>query len=340
MIGRSFNRVINSKWFQHPVFWVLSLYTIGSYFSISNAVKFIDFFYAVLFHIPLLFLVYLNLVVLIPSFLQQRRYLLFALLGSAAIFAAYGLHELTFEILLPILPTEYYMVSFTDWEVLVTIFAIYFVLTTLLKLSKSWYVLQQVEREKLAIELNSLKTQVNPHFLFNSLNSIYSLALAKSDQTPETVLELSNLLRYMLYEVGEEKVELGKEIEMMENYIELQKLRADRTTDIRFELKGEPENKKVAPLLFFPLIENSFKHGVKGVSDKAYVHISIKSEDTRLHFDIANNKGQVDEVEHGKYGGIGLENVKRRLALIYPNKHEFEITETPELYRVTLSIDI
>ena len=340
MIGRVFNKVINSKWFQHPVFWVLSLYTIGSYFSISNTVKFIDFFYAGLFHIPLLFLVYINLVVLIPRFLQQRRYILFVLLGAATLYGAYGLHELTFEILLPILPTEYYMVSFTDWEVLVTIFTIYFVLTTLLKLSKSWYVLQQVEKEKLAIELNSLKTQVNPHFLFNSLNSIYSLSLSKSERTPESVLELSNLLRYMLYEVAEDKVELGKEIEMMENYIELQKLRADQSADIRFELSGEPENKRIAPLLFFPLIENSFKHGVKGVSNEGYVHIAIQTEDKKLQFNIANNKGQVDEVEHGKYGGIGLENVKRRLALIYPKQHEFKLTETDDLYQVTLSIDL
>lgn len=330
-------KVINSKWFQHPVFWVLSIYAIGDYFAISNLLKFIDFFYALLFHIPLFFLVYMNLAVLIPKFLQKGKYISYALLAIILVNASYGLHELTFEFLLPLLPTEYYMVSFTDYEVLVTIFLIYLVLTTLLKLSKSWYQLQRVEKEKLSIELNSLKSQVNPHFLFNSLNSIYSLALAKSDQTAETVLELSNLLRYMLYEVGEDKVELSKEIEMLENYIELQKLRSDQSTKITFNVAGNPGQHKIAPLLFFPLVENSFKHGVKGVSDSAYVDISLNVENG-IAFTIKNNKGKVDDMEEGKYGGIGLENVKRRLALIYEGKHQFQIKETDTDFEVKLKI--
>lgn len=340
MIKQRLYQLINAKWFQHPVFWVLSIYGIGSYFSISNTVKFIDFFYAGLFHIPLFFLVYINLTLLIPRFLQKGRYVSYVTTGLLAIVAAYGVHELTFEFLLPLLPTEYYMVSFTDWQVLVTIFVIYLVLTTLLKLSKSWYVLQRVEKEKLAIELNSLKSQVNPHFLFNSLNSIYSQALAKSEQTPDTVLELSNLLRYMLYEVGEAKVDLGKEVEMMENYVELQKLRADASSDISFQVNGHDLDKKVAPLLFFPLIENSFKHGVKGVSDQAYVHILLESTEKEISFEIENNKGDVDDMEQGKYGGIGLENVKRRLSLIYPGKHKFAIEDGDDIYRVTLKIQL
>lgn len=340
MIKQKLYRFINSKWLQHPLFWVLSIYVIGTYFSISNTVKFIDFFYAALFHVPLFFLVYVNLKLLIPRFLQKGRYVTYAITGVAVIAAAYGLHELTFEFVLPVLPTEYYMVSFADWEVLITIFVIYFVITTLLKLSKSWYVLQRVEKEKLAIELNSLKSQVNPHFLFNSLNSIYSLSLAKSEQTPDTVLELSNLLRYMLYEVGESTVELSKEIEMMENYVELQKLRADSSSDICFEIKGDKLEQQIAPLLFFPLIENSFKHGVKAVSFQAYVHITLEVSEGHVSFVIENNKGFIDDPEDGKYGGIGLENVQRRLSLIYADRHEFKIEEDLQMYRVTLTIQI
>lgn len=249
----------------------------------------------------------------------------------------YGLHELTFEVLLPLLPTEYYMVSFTDYQVLITIFLIYLVLTTLLKLSKSWYQLQRVEKEKLSIELNSLKSQVNPHFLFNSLNSIYSLALSKSDQTAETVLELSNLLRYMLYEVGDDQVDLSKELEMLENYIELQKIRSDQSTKVSFNISGDTSQFKIAPLLLFPLVENAFKHGVKGVSDAAYVDIKLNINQ-EIEFQIKNNKGQVDDMEQGKYGGIGLENVKRRLALIYSGKHSFEVNETDADFEVKLTI--
>ncbi len=329
--------VINSKWFQHPVFWVLSIYVIGDYFAISNFLKFIDFFYSFLFHIPLFFLVYVNLGLLIPKFLQKGKYLIYGLLAILLINACYGLHELTFEVLLPLLPTEYYMVSFTDYQVLITIFLIYLVLTTLLKLSKSWYQLQRVEKEKLSIELNSLKSQVNPHFLFNSLNSIYSLALSRSDQTAETVLELSNLLRYMLYEVGDDTVELSKELEMLENYIELQKLRVDQGVEISFNVLGDPSEIEIAPLLFFPLVENSFKHGVKGVSNAAYVDIQLDLSQG-IEFTVKNNKGQVDDMEQGKYGGIGLENVKRRLALIYSKRYDFQVTETETDFEVKLTI--
>lgn len=332
---RFLTKLINSKWIQHPVFWVLSVYAIGNYFSISSIFKFIDFFYALLFHIPLVFLVYVNLRVLIPKLLERGKYAIYALSIPLLLFTAFVLHEFTFEILLPILPTEFYMVSFTDPGVLFTIFTIYLVTSSLLKLSKSWYLLQQVEKEKLNIELNSLKAQVNPHFLFNSLNSIYSQALAKSDQTAETVLELSNLLRYMLYEVGDDLVLASKEVEMLENYIELQKLRVEDAAHVSFVVNGNLSETKIAPLLVFPLVENAFKHGLKGSSEDAFVKIELNVEE-QITFDVRNNMGQVDDMEQGKYGGIGLENVKRRLALIYPNRHQLEINTLENEFQVKL----
>lgn len=334
---RFFIKLINSKWIQHPVFWVLSVFAIGNYFSISNIFKFIDFFYSLLFHIPLLFLVYVNLRLLIPKLLEESKYLVYTLSIPVSLALAYGFHEFTFEVLLPILPTEFYMVSFTDWEVVIAIFMIYLVLTTLIKLSKSWYVLQQVEKEKLNIELNSLKTQINPHFLFNSLNSIYSQALVKSDETAHTVLELSDLLRYMLYEVGEDQVELAKEVEMLENYIELQKLRVENAHHINFKVSGELDGVKIAPLLVFPLVENAFKHGLKGDSDNAYVDIQL-TINGGIEFEIKNNIGQVDDMEKGKYGGIGLENVRRRLELIYPDRHQLYIQRTNNEFHVKLTL--
>lgn len=327
--------VINSKWIQHPIFWVLSIYAIGNYFAISSVLKIIDFYYSLFFHIPLFFLVYVNLLIIIPRFLKKGRYLLYSISVVLLLFVTYWIHEFTFEVIVQ--ETAFYMVSFTDWEVLLTIFSIYLILTTLLTFSKSWYKLQQVEKEKLSIELNSLKSQVNPHFLFNSLNSIYSLALSKSEQTADTVLELSNLLRYMLYEVSEEKVELAKEVEMLENYIELQKLRADDSTQVTFEVKGTLDEVKIAPLLFFPLIENAFKHGVKGVSDSGFIKISLEV-DRHISFSISNNKGIIDDMEQGKYGGIGLENVRRRLELIYPAQHELDIHDSEEMFEVKLTL--
>ena len=330
-------KFIHSKWLQHPVFWMLSIYAIGSYFSISSIFKFIDIFYALLFHVPLVFLVYVNLRLLIPRFLDRGKYLQYILSIPLLLLAAYRVHELTFEILFPLMDSDYYMVSFTEWQVLIGIFLIYLILTTLIKLSKSWYRLQQVEKEKLSLELNSLKTQINPHFLFNSLNSIYSQALAKSDQTPETVLELSNLLRYMLYEVGEEKVPLAKEVEMLENYIELQKLRLEAGSKVGFTVRGDLEGVMIAPLLLFPLVENAFKHGMKNDSKQAIIDIQLKIG-AGIVFCIKNKLGQIDDVEKGKYGGIGLENVKRRLELIYPDSHEFEILKTATEFEAKLKL--
>jgi len=330
-------KFINSKWLQHPVFWMLSIYAIGSYFSISSVFKFIDIFYALLFHVPLIFLVYVNLRMLIPTFLDRGKYLQYILSIPLLLLAAYGVHEVTFELIFPLMDSDYYMVSFAEWQVLIGIFLIYLILTTLIKLSKSWYRLQQVEKEKLSLELNSLKTQINPHFLFNSLNSIYSQALAKSDQTPETVLELSNLLRYMLYEVGEEKVPLAKEVEMLENYIELQKLRLEAGCNVGFTVLGDLEGVMIAPLLLFPLVENAFKHGLKDASEQAFIDIQLKIG-AGIVFCIKNKLGQIDDVEKGKYGGIGLENVRRRLELIYPNSHEFEILKTATDFEAKLKL--
>lgn len=328
-------KLINASWFQHLIFWMLSIYAIGSYFSIASLLKFIDFFYALLFHVPLFFLVYINLRILIPKFLNQGKYLKFLVSVPLLLMTTYGIHELTFEILFPLMDSDYYMVSFTEWQVLISIFLIYLVLTTLIKLSKSWYKLQQVEKEKLSLELNSLKTQINPHFLFNSLNSIYSQALAKSEQTAETVLELSNLLRYMLYEVGEDQVLLVKEVEMLENYIELQKIRLDDQSKVQFLVKGDLDGVKVAPLLFFPLVENAFKHGLKGDEKEDYVSIEL-TINSGITFSIKNNLGQIDDMEKGKYGGIGLENVRRRLELIYPERHVFEVNKSEKDFQAKL----
>jgi len=124
---------------------------------------------------------------------------------------------------------------------------------------------------------------------------------------------------------------------MMENYIELQKLRLELGTDVQFNISGDVASQKIAPLLFFPLVENAFKHGAKGDSKNAYVHIDL-TIDKSLQFSIKNNKGQVDDMEDGRYGGIGLENVKRRLALIYPNKYELDILDGETEFEVKLTL--
>lgn len=329
--------ILASKWFQHPLFWMLSFYAIGSYFSISSEIKIIDFVYSAFFHIPLILLVYINLRHHIPRFLLKERYAIYLLLSFFNLGFAYFLHQIVFEILIPLLPTDFYMVSFTDMSVLISIFTIYLVLTTLLKLSKSWYQLQRLEKEKLSLELNSLKMQINPHFLFNSLNSMYSLARKKSDKTPDAILRLSNLMRYMIYEVSDD-VPLTNEVESINDYLDLQKLRLSEDDEIAFDIEGNMENRMIAPLLFFPLIENSFKHGLKGDKGENYVKINLSNNASELIFHIINNKGKVDDAEKEKYGGIGLENVMKRLSLIYNENSKMKVNETSEQFEVYINI--
>lgn len=326
-------------WWLHLLLWALSFYSIGSYFSISNYLKFIDFIYSGIFHIPLLLLVYINLQVLIPRFLQKEKYGLFLLAAIANILLAYALHELVFDIILAQLTLDFYMVSFTEPSVLFAIFGIYMLLSTLLQLSFSWYRLHEIEKEKLSLELKTLKMQINPHFLFNSLNSIYALSLKKSDDAPKSILELSSLMRYMIYEVSDEVVPLKQEIEALEHFIRLQKLRLAENVDIKFEKQVSNPELPVAPMLFLPLIENSFKHGMKSKTGN-YVHINLSAKDREIRFRISNNKSKKDDPETGQFGGIGLQNVAKRLHLIYGDEAQIEEQDLEQDFKVELRIKV
>jgi LytS/YehU family sensor histidine kinase len=214
-------------------------------------------------------------------------------------------------------------------------------------LSKGWFLLTQAEKqimmirqEKVESELKALKAQINPHFLFNSLNNIYSLSMGETEKAPAAILKLSDLMRYMLYESNEETVPLEKEIEFLENYIELQRLRSDRRSKIEYSKEGSPDGMKIAPLLFLPLVENSFKYGVKGDPAGGYVKINLLIGEKQLELSLDNNKGRVDEIEDHENSGIGLVNVRRRLELLYPDKSLLEIHDTGDDFKVKIMLEL
>ena len=221
---------------------------------------------------------------------------------------------------------------------------LFLIVSTLLKFMRDSITLQdvelrmkEVERQKIEAELRALKSQVNPHFFFNTLNSLYSLSLDKSDKAPELILKLSDLMRYVIYESTDDMVPVEKQLEFLQSYVYLERLRADESLKIDFEVKGSNLNLKVAPLLYIAFIENSFKHGSKAKSDHPYIHIvfNLDRED-RVGFTIENSL----EPHRGKKaaGGIGLANVKKRLELLYPGRYELNISETNSVYRVELII--
>ncbi len=196
----------------------------------------------------------------------------------------------------------------------------------------------QLEKAKLETEIKFLKSQINPHFLFNTLHNIYGLTIIQSDRASDQLLKLSNILRYMLYDSNEEKVPLKREVEYLKNYIELAKLKDSRGMDIRFDIGEGYEGLKVSPLLFIPFVENAFKHSQIEDLENGYVHISLNTRGNRLIFEVGNSKPQ-EEYSKDKIGGIGLRNIQQRLKLLYPNKHNLHIEETEASFNVHLELD-
>lgn len=195
-----------------------------------------------------------------------------------------------------------------------------------------------LRNEHLLSEMNFLKSQVNPHFLFNALNNVYTLVHLKHDQAPAMLMKLSNMLRYMLYECNDEWVPVKKEINYINNYIELQQLKTEETQNIAISVDGLDYSVLIPPLLLIPFIENSFKHsGVEKVGN-GWVRIDLKFSKQNIYFKIANSIPKIATAKD-QIGGIGLENVRRRLELIFPNKFELNIEEDQQQYTVTLNID-
>ncbi len=171
-------------------------------------------------------------------------------------------------------------------------------------------------------------------------NSGYSLARKNSPKVPEKIIQLSDLMRHVIYNSDDDFILLTKEVEMVRNYIELQNLRTSENEKINFELTGEIEGKKIAPLIFLPFVENSFKHGLKSGAENAFVKIKLEVLGNNLSFEIENSKGKSLETVDFKYKGVGIDNVKKRLDLIYPGSYSLKITNNDETYKVILQVRI
>ncbi|MVT08740.1 sensor histidine kinase [Chitinophaga tropicalis] len=198
--------------------------------------------------------------------------------------------------------------------------------------------LANIKEEKLQAELNSLKSQINPHFLFNTLNSIYALSVKKDERAAEAIINLSGLMRYIIKDALDYKIPLQKELDYIENYVELQKSRLGNTANIRFEYGGLLNGKEIAPLILITYIENAFKYGVNPDDDECIVDVEISVEDARLYLKVFNRKVHISETHYST--GIGIENTRERLQLLYPGRHRLNIEEDNMTYTVHLIIDL
>ncbi|WPU95381.1 histidine kinase [Mucilaginibacter sabulilitoris] len=208
-----------------------------------------------------------------------------------------------------------------------------------IKLFKMWY-----ERKQAALEaeLSALKAQVHPHFLFNTLNNLYALSLDNSPKSPQLILDLSGILRYMLYECNTSEVPLEKEILMIQQYIKLEKLRYEDRIDINFTVTGSPQNKIIAPLVILPFIENAFKHGTSEKTGLVWINIDMSITGNHFKLKVANNnpEKQPDNGEATNRGHIGLKNVMKRLDLLYPATSKLKIMNEDETFLIILDMDL
>ncbi len=275
------------------------------------------------FSIPLIILFFIAVTSLIvPDFFKKYKYVILAIYGIVILYYIYYFNIST--------DRENHRLSFSKYVLIPIPFFL------ALWIYEQWRWLQTLKIDKAKAELALLKSQVNPHFFFNTLNNLYGLVMEKSDQAPEVILKLSDMMRYTIYNGKEDQVSLKDEVEYLENYIELHKIRYHKTVDIRFE-KSINQEVKVAPLLFIILLENAFKHGMDKMRQNAYIHIHITSEKNAVLFSIENN---FEESTTKKSKGIGLENLQQRLELLYPNQHVLNLSQDTSIFRAELKLTL
>jgi two-component system sensor histidine kinase AlgZ len=227
--------------------------------------------------------------------------------------------------------------EYGDTDALAIIAIFYFPLLIILVLRwvfKQTKAILTLKNEKAKTELLHLKSQVNPHFFFNTLNNLYGLVGTDAKKAQDLILKLSDMMRYSIYEGEKDTVTIEEEVEYLKNYIELHKMRYRKEIDIKF-INDISENLKVMPLLFIILLENAFKHGVENLRENAYVHIHMTSTSNEVSFDIENN---FDATEDNEQVGIGLKNLKRRLELVYPKSHTLSFSKINDIYKARLMI--
>ncbi|MCX6149084.1 MAG: histidine kinase [Ignavibacteriales bacterium] len=348
----TFEKLNKNRILLHILFWIgyVALFTFQYGYSTKD---YLVTLYGYCIYLPVLILaVYSNLYFIIPKYLLEKRYLLFYifLFISAAIFTLLQ-RAAAYFIIAPLLYPPQVMASyikfgfFYPYYLTTQLIAIYSVVivAAFIKLFKNWLdkerTAQQLSKEKVETELMFLKSQIHPHFLFNVLNAIYALTLKKSDLAPEMVLKLSSLLDYMIYECNTECVPLCKEIKIINDYIELEKIRYGYKVKVQFKITGTTNGIYIAPLILFPLIENCFKHGINNEINNSWIDINMNASEDKLIFMVENSSSCTLKNETGDgETGIGLNNVKRRLDLLYYNKHQFRIEKKENSFAINLEI--
>lgn len=329
----------------HVLFWIIYM-AIFTFVEGGYSNNFDTAFYIELGFLPFrLSVAYLNYFWLLPKFLLNRnivQYILYTLLciALAGFFHRVFMYYYLNGILFPgydagTFPVPYKLLQSS---VIITSPMIFLIgLVVIKRWASSERKAEQLENEKIKAELGYLRSQINPHFFFNTLNTLYGLSMKKSDQTPEVVMKLSELMSYVLYEADKEWVLLSDELDQIERYISLEQIRYEDRFHTEIEVSGDPELFRIPPLILLPFIENSFKHGVNKSSKDGWISIEIEVDNEQLRFSIKNkvfdNSSKIDD---GK-NGLGIKNVRKRLDLLY-EEHTLICQEQKGMFVVELVI--
>ncbi|WP_405382957.1 sensor histidine kinase [Maribacter sp. LLG6340-A2] len=335
----------------HIIFWsIYILFNTLRWGSLHN-----DYIYSIktnLIGFPIhMALSYFNVYFLMPVFVFNKRYLEYtlAIFGSLVLMLIVKFNLTYYLIDTNVMPEASEVVnSITLNYAIVTMFGELYVVSfvTAIKITIDWLrehqKLHELETRQLTSELSFLRSQVSPHFFFNTLNNIYSLTLEKSNRAPEVVLKLSELMRYLLYAARKNKQDLQSEVELIQNYLDLEKIRFNDSLTINMNITGNLDNKRIAPMLLIPFVENSFKHGANKTIEPMTIDINIAVKENVLYFEMTNPIPKTPATNRlNEEGGIGLQNVKKRLELGYrPDEYELDITTTNSIFKVFLKLNV
>jgi two-component system LytT family sensor kinase len=346
---------INSQWYTrkwvlaglHTLFWILFLvspYLLTTSFEhrpgfdpakLKNNVYLMFLLGNVLR--PVVF--YLNAWYFIPKLVYTRRIKRYSIVLVVTMLLLLGWDQLLCALMLPGLRIKMWSYSLLELPTFIFLIMSSTALRVIADKIKQQQTVRETETENLKTELSFLRSQVSPHFMFNVLNNMVALARKKSDLLEPSLIKLSSLLRYMLYETDEDKVLVEKEIEYLKSYIELQSQRFGKKVEIVSEFEPVTDGHIIEPMLLIPFVENAFKHGT-GLVANAQITISLKLADGQLHFQVRNRYNETVQWEKDKTSGIGLTNVKRRLNLLYPDSHTLRIDREGGWFSVLLKLNL
>lgn len=328
----------------HLAYWILAWFFLNLFFGYGELLNRYSMYYSLIILLITAGVAYWIVLYLIPRYLFKGRYGLFIIYLVFTIIVSLDLELITVMFfLIYVEKFQLMMLDYNTRDIYSLLAGTYFIvfLSTGIKLSEYWFSEQQRRqsalKEKIETELKLLKSQIHPHFLFNTLNNIYALTLQKSDQAPDAIIRLSALLDYLIYHGENELVPLEKEMALIDHYMDLEKLRYGDRLKASFDKAGDTGHIIIAPILLLPLVENAFKHGISQSRNKVWIKIHLEVSNGSVIFHIENSK-PLGRQKEGVSGGIGLENLKRRLEILYKDRYSLEMKDENDRYSVRMKL--